>query len=291
MQSSSLLRIDEGDFTISAGDVGIHSDNSLKIEGGAINISKSNEGIEADEITVNNGNISIISSDDGFNASSSEGNGNKGGMFDSDSGSQLVINGGYIYVDAQGDGLDSNGDLTINGGTILVNGPSNDGNGAIDYESTGTITGGTLIAVGAVGMAETVNGSGQCTIMSVIDAQSADTTCVLADSSGNVIASITSTKNFSSVVVSSPKIKTGETYTIVCGASVDGADENGYTNSGKISGGTSAAEITMDSENYSSDSGMMGGRGGMGGQPGGDMNGDFGRNRGGMEDKPPQMPR
>lgn len=45
-------------------------------------------------------------------------------------------------VNAQGDGLDSNGDLTISGGEVYVDGPTNGGNGALDYDGNGTITGG-----------------------------------------------------------------------------------------------------------------------------------------------------
>ena len=47
-------------------------------------------------------------------------------------GVELNISGGLVYVDSQGDGLDSNGNMTIDGGTVLVNGPTNSGNGAID---------------------------------------------------------------------------------------------------------------------------------------------------------------
>ena len=38
------------------------------------------------------------------------------------------------------------------GGTVCVCGPTNGGNGALDYNGTATVTGGTLIACGAVGM-------------------------------------------------------------------------------------------------------------------------------------------
>ena len=294
LHSNGSLIVNGGKFEIETGDDGMHADDSLTIEGGTINITKSYEGIEAGEVTVNDGNISVVASDDGFNAAGGNNGGNRGGdMFGSDVSKQLTINGGYIYVDADGDGLDSNGMLVINGGTILVNGPSNNGNGAIDYEISGTITGGTLIAIGASGMAESVTGDGQCSIITSIDSQTEGTTCALVDSSGNAIASITSTKSFNSVVVSSPAIKTGESYTIVCGASVDGADENGYTSSGKISGGSTVAEITMDSENYSSGSGMMGGMGGMSGRPDG-MGGrpdGMGDQPGGMRGGRPKIPR
>ena len=49
----------------------------------------------------------------------------------------VVINGGTLKINADGDGIDSNGDLTINGGSIIVYGPENSGNSAIDYNGTG----------------------------------------------------------------------------------------------------------------------------------------------------------
>ena len=42
------------------------------------------------------------------------------------------ITGGSLTINSQGDGLDSNGNATITGGTVVVNGPTNDGNGALD---------------------------------------------------------------------------------------------------------------------------------------------------------------
>ena len=49
--------------------------------------------------------------------------------------------------------MDSNGDLTISGGEVYVDGPTNGGNGALDYDGNGTITGGTVVMVGSNGMA------------------------------------------------------------------------------------------------------------------------------------------
>ena len=55
-------------------------------------------------------------------------------------------------------GIDSNSVLTVNGGEVYVSGPTNNGNGAIDYENSGTITGGTVIAAGSSGMAQNFRG-------------------------------------------------------------------------------------------------------------------------------------
>ncbi len=50
-------------------------------------------------------------------------------QFTASGNNHLYINGGYIYVDAGGDGLDSNGAIDMTAGTVIVNGPSNTGNG------------------------------------------------------------------------------------------------------------------------------------------------------------------
>jgi len=132
------------------------------------------------------------------------------------------------------------------------------------------MTGGVLVALGSSGMAQSVTGDGQCTIMTDIDSQSGDTQFALTDSDGNIIASFKPSKEYSNAVISSPSIKSGETYKIVCGGAISGADSNGYANNGTVSGGTEVTSITMDSDNYSSGGGQMGGPGGlMGGGPGG----------------------
>jgi hypothetical protein len=44
----------------------------------------------------------------------------------------LHIYGGYIYVDAMGDGVDVNGIVEMTAETLIVNGPVDNDNGALD---------------------------------------------------------------------------------------------------------------------------------------------------------------
>lgn len=215
------ITISSGEFNISTGDDGIHADNVLTINGGLIAIEKSYEGLEATTVNIAGGEIDITATDDGINAAggndTNAGNsGRYGGDRFSNSTGTLNISGGYVRINCNGDGLDSNGDINMSGGTALVNGPTNSGNGAIDYEKNFNITGGTLIAIGASGMAEAPsNTSSQYSIKFNINAQSTGSTIKLVDSSGNEIISMSSLKSYSSVVISTPKLQKGNTYSLV----------------------------------------------------------------------------
>ena len=231
----SYIYIESGDIEISAGDDGMHCEQTITVEGGTITILESYEGIEAATITINGGLVDITSSDDGMNATSGSG-------FNSN-GAQLVINGGTVYVDASGDGLDSNGSLIINGGYVYVL-QSGGGNGPIDYNTTGTVNGGTVIAVGSSDMLQSISSSVQGTILTTV---SGNGDVVLTDSDGNVIAEMDTDRSYQGIYVTAPDIASGETYTLTTGSAT--------------------TEITMTELNYSTGSfGMMGGGGMTGGK-------------------------
>ena len=129
----------------------------------------------------------------------------------------MVINGGYVHVLAGGDGLDSNGDLTINGGEVYVDGPSDNGNSAIDYgeKSSFDINGGTVVAVGSSGMAEDVSSeSKQQAAFVKLDSQADAGDVILKDADGNEIISYTAQKRYDCVIISTADLKAGQTYTL-----------------------------------------------------------------------------
>lgn len=135
----------------------------------------------------------------------------------------LLITGGKITVNADGDGLDSNGDLRVEGGDITVNGPSNGGNGAIDIGTenggVGFISGGTLIALGASSMAENFGStSTQCAFLVTMNSFGAGETITITDSQGNVLYTGVTVKSANSVVFSSADLTVGETYTVTIGS-------------------------------------------------------------------------
>ena len=135
----------------------------------------------------------------------------------------LLITGGKITVNADGDGLDSNSNLRVEGGDITINGPSNGGNGALDIGTenggAGVIAGSTLIALGTSSMAENFGStSTQCAFLVTMNSFGAGETITITDSQGNVLYTGVTVKSANSVVFSSPDLTVGETYTVTIGS-------------------------------------------------------------------------
>ena len=218
IKSDSVIFLNNGELDIDSVDDGIHADEVLLISGADIDITKSYEGLEGKTITINDGDINIVSSDDGLNAA--EGSTNNSMRSASSENCWIEINGGSLYVNADGDGIDSNGNMTINAGDIKVDGPSNSGNVAIDFGdgAKAYINGGSIIAVGGSGMVEAFDSSSKQAMMSIQVADSNITgEVVLSDSDGNVIISYTPAKEYNCVQISTAELEKGKTYTLKAG--------------------------------------------------------------------------
>ena len=186
-------------------------------------------------ITISDGEFTLASGDDGIHADSA-----------------TTISGGTIDITESYEGIEGLS-IDITGGETYVSGPTNDGNSALDYNGTGTVTGGIFIAAGSSGMAENFGDSStQGVMMVTVNSQAAGSAVSLSDSSGNELVSWTPEKEYTSVIISCPEITTGQEYTLTTGSDT--------------------TQITMNSIVYGSGSGM-GGNPGNGGGPGngGDM--------------------
>ena len=201
IHSNANITIADGTYTLATGDDGVHADDALIVNGGTITVTESYEGLEGLTVTINDGTIDITARDDGINAA----------------GEKMELNGGYIHILAGGDGMDSNGDLTINGGEIYIDGPSDNGNSAIDYgdRSSAYVNGGTLVAIGSSGMAEGMSDSSKQKVLMVkLGEQMEAGDVVLTDSEGNVIVSYTALKSYDCVIISTAEVESGATYTL-----------------------------------------------------------------------------
>ena len=271
--SNGDIEINGGSFTAAAGDDGFHADNNLIINGGSITVSQSYEGLEGQKVTVTGGNIDITASDDGINAAGSSSSSSTGGRPGSDSNALITIGGGYIVVNASGDGIDSNGNIVISGGTLLVSGPTDNGNGAFDYDGEATVSGGTVILCGSSGMAQGFSDkSEQTSFMYSLDSSaSAGSSVALTDEKGNVLASFIPAKQYNNVVISTPSLKSGSSYKLVIGGTVSGADKNGFASSGSVSSAAQTLDIKLTGTTTTIGSGGM-----SGGNMGGGNKGRFG---------------
>lgn len=248
LHAGNTVLISDGELYIRAGDDGIHADKVLTISGGSTEVAQSYEGLEANKINILGGTNRITASDDGTNANGGTaggmggpgGNRPGGGMRPgraSDPGAApaatdtgdtplLTIAGGYTVVNAGGDGIDSNGNIVMTGGVLYVFGPSDNGNGAIDYgdgNCSMTISGGTLLAVGSSGMAQAPANNGQAVFAaSTRTSMTAGTKVGLCDADGRVLIAFELPKSIASIVFSSPELVAGSEYTVVTGGSASG---------------------------------------------------------------------
>ncbi|MBR2036346.1 MAG: carbohydrate-binding domain-containing protein [Agathobacter sp.] len=247
IHSNASMYIKNAVLEAATGDDGIHAEDTLEITGGTMHISESYEGLEALHIKVSGGEITLTASDDGLNAAGgtdqsgfggrddaafnggdmgnrqeSKGNrpgaigGHPGGM--SAGNGSIILSGGMLNITASGDGIDANGTLEITGGYITICGPTKGDTATLDFDKTATISGGTFIGTGASGMAQTFSDSKQGVIaVNVGTAMAANTEIILKDASGKTVLTHKPALDFSLVIISSPDIEKGETYTITVG--------------------------------------------------------------------------
>lgn len=252
IHANGSLTIDGGTIQLASGDDGVHADATVQINGGELNISQSYEGIESEVFVINDGTIHLVASDDGINIAGgvdgSAVNGRPGQNNFAASGDQyLAINGGYIYVDASGDGLDANGSIEMSDGVVIVNGPTENNNGPLDYDGSFNVTGGFLVAVGSAGMAQapSINSTQNSIMYNFAEMQPAGTTVHIEDENGTAVVTFTPLREYQSLVVSSPTLQNGTTYTVYTGGSSTGTAIDGLVSDDTYSGGTAVESFTI----------------------------------------------
>lgn len=237
LHAAGTLLINGGSLELSSGDDGIHSDVAMIINNGDISISKSYEALEALTIDINGGKISAVASDDGINVAGGD-NGAVMGFGDDTSTYYISITGGEVTLNAAGDGIDSNGTVALSRGSLIVYGPENGANGALDYQNSFAVSGGTLVALGARQMATAPSTLSQPCI-SIYSNVSANTKLEIVDKNGKAVISVTTPKSCDSLIFSSDKMTVGESYSITANGTViaeitagDGVSGDGANGSG-----------------------------------------------------------
>ena len=224
IHSNTVAVICGGTLAIASGDDGIHADTSLSIADGTVKISKSYEGLEAQNIVISGGDTSLVSTDDGLNAAggvdgSGEGGRDQmtGGRPGGNSNGSVTISGGKLYVQASGDGIDTNGYLQITGGYTVLCGPNQGDTAVLDYDTSATITGGVFIGTGSSMMAQTFSSNTQGVLAINAGGQAAGSTITVKDSDGKELLNIQPELAYTVLIYSAPELATGQTYHLVVG--------------------------------------------------------------------------
>lgn len=253
IHSNQDIEINGGILSLASGDDGIHSDYNTIITSGTINITKSYEGLESalGSITMSGGHVYIAASDDGINISAGGGTSGGGPGRKSSAATDCALNitGGYLVVDCEGDGLDSNDFMNISGGTMIVNSDEYTENSSIDCDGTCSVNGGLLVTFGVSQMAQAPgSSSSQYSIMVNFKSRlSANTIIHIEDGDGSNIITCQSIKSFESFIFSSSVLKNGLSYKIYVGGNSTGTLVDGIYSGGIYTLGTLNTSLTISS--------------------------------------------
>lgn len=233
LHANGNLTVTGGSFQLSTGDDGLHGENTLLVTGGTIVISESYEGLEAQHVKISGGDIALKATDDGLNAAGGTDQSGMGGRdqygrpggFGGASNGSILISGGEVRITAYGDGIDANGTLEITGGHTTVCGPTQGDTSTLDYDVSGIITGGTFIGSGGTMMAHSFSQASQGVIAVRVNGNDG-TQITLTDSNGKVLVDHTPELGFALVILSTPEMVKGQTYTLTVGNTTNSITAN-----------------------------------------------------------------
>lgn len=218
--SGASMQIDSDQKGIS-----VHGDLTIDGADTEIVIDRCTEGVESKAtLSVEDGTIRILdASDDGLNTGGTTGD------------HTMTINGGYLYVNAKGDGLDSNGSLVFNGGVVVVSGPVSGADGSLDSDGTMVYNGGIVMGLSSRGMMEYPESG--CLVATNLEASAGDSIAVVAED-GTVLSVFQTEKAVSDLIYASADASS-DSCQIVIGGTYDGTlNADGYGTGGTITGGT-----------------------------------------------------
>lgn len=154
--------------------------------------------------------------------------------------------------------------ILIESGSIDI---TNSANGAIDYNGSFAISGGTLLAIGSSGMAQApdTNSSQPVLMVNLTSLQPAGTLLSIMDGAGTLLTATVPDKAYQSVVYSAPQLEVGDTVTISFDGTASGEAIEGLYPDGTEVSNALMAETVLLTEAVTSQ-GVTGFGGGMRGR-------------------------
>ncbi|MCR5692977.1 MAG: carbohydrate-binding domain-containing protein [Bacilli bacterium] len=212
-RGSSVL-INDGAYSMDVGSTnmcqGIRAETIMDIRGGYINVNSGYRGFLAQKITTSGGTTSVTTIDDGWKADTLNRNRLE---------TLVDISGGNHFINAGGDGIDSESRLEMRRGLMIIASTEDEAHSPLESGENNPIlvSGGTLIAYGSSGQVFSLNGTQNTVVVKKHHSLEANKYYVVR--AGSNYYAVKTTKESSSISVSSSDFASND-YAIMTASSI-----------------------------------------------------------------------
>ena len=218
LRADGALTMRGGALSITCGSDGLRAGGDVAVSGGVIWVDECETGLSGANVSVENAEVSIVSADAGISALSERG------------GDASVLEGAKLTIAAGGDGIAAGADVYLAGGETSI--CCAGGSGA-PLNAGGEVfaDGGTLVATGRSDASAIAEDPAQAVLRARFNGTlRAGVRVVVEDEDGQTAFSFEPEADFSRLLLTSPALKQGGTYTLYVEgealgmAAVDGAE-------------------------------------------------------------------
>lgn len=218
LRADGALTMRGGALSITCGSDGLRAGGDVAVSGGVIWVDECETGLSGANVSVENAEVSIVSAGAGLYALSERG------------GDASVLDGAKLTIAAGGDGIAAGADVYLAGGETSI---CCSGRSGAPLNATGEVfaDGGTLIAVGGSDESAIAEDSAQAVLRARFNGTLREgVRVVVEDENGQAAFSFEPEADFSRLLLTSPALQQGGTYTLYVEgealgmATVDGAE-------------------------------------------------------------------
>ena len=244
LHADGNVLVSAGEYELLSGSDAIHCAKVFSMSDGTINVKKAQkDGVDALDVLQSGGELRIQSDGDAVKAAHAE-----------KDAAAVLVTGGRMVLICCDDGIDVDGRFAITGGLVLIQAiPSTDPDGGLNrglkYQTSATVTGGTLISLEKSTDAPKhfTQAANQGAVLISVGERKADGAISLCDGQGKALLSLTPTRDdeYSSLLITSPSLSGGVKLNLVFGGTLSDADADGFAENATLTGGEPAKEIEM----------------------------------------------